>query len=404
MTTFVNHNNDNNTLSSPAYKVRKIVRGDQNYSNSKLSSTGTTYQSILKHSTGSRIIGIPKHIRLQMQRNKEEQKEKLAKKETEEEEDDKKPYNVSQTFHINDNPKRRMMPPHKPRHHQLPRHPLSPSISSSSSALTPSRNNPILNQRKLFAASSNNNRNKRTRTGLSPALRALGFNGNEDTNNNSRLRNKLPPAFNLDDHDENDGGGDDDDNDKRVFLGRHANTVNDSSSEEDEEENEEYLPDDDENALNPMMLNNSHHDSEDDDNDDGDEKEKEKDNEDGTDDDDNCITPSLSQSPTDDYDNNDDDTVGEKNENVSFLFRRSSVESTNDGGEDGDLSTSSMIRSTSWSHLISPMLSPSNGASLIASKPRTISATSFASAGDFYDEDDDTFGNDMDDGFVELDL
>ena len=50
------------------------------------------------------------------------------------------------------------------------------------------------------------------------------------------------------------------------------------------------------------------------------------------------------------------------------------------------------------------MLSPSDGPSLIASKPRTISATSFASAGDFYDEDADIFADDIDDGFVELDL
>jgi len=88
-----------------------------------------------------------------------------------------------------------------------------------------------------------------------------------------------------------------------------------------------------------------------------------------------------------------------KNKDVSFLFRRSSVENTNDGDLSGG-----MIRSTSWTHLISPMLSPSDAPSLIASKPRTISATSFASAGDFYEEDHDIFADNIDDGFVELDL
>ena len=80
MTTLISHNVDNSfAMSSPAHKVRKIVRDDQ--------TGGTAYQNILKHSTGSRIIGIPKHLRLQMQQNRGKQKEQLARQKMEEEED-----------------------------------------------------------------------------------------------------------------------------------------------------------------------------------------------------------------------------------------------------------------------------------------------------------------------------
>ena len=53
--------------------------------------------------------------------------------------------------------------------------------------------------------------------------------------------------------------------------------------------------------------------------------------------------------------------------------------------DDGDLNTG-MTRSTSWSHLVSPMLSPSEGPSILTSKSRTMSTTSFVSAGDMYDD------------------
>lgn len=351
MTTLINHNVDNSfAMSSPAHKVRKIVRDDQ--------TGGTIYQNILKHSTGSRIIGIPKHVRLQMQQNRGKQKEQLARQKMEEEED-KKPYNVSQSFYTN-NPQRRVMPPHKPSL-QLPRHPLPPSITLSSTALTPGRNITI----------SNNNRNKRTRTGLSPALRALGFKGDEYDTDNSRLRNKLPPAFNLDDHEES---GSEEENGS--YLGEHSVS---SDGEGEEEENKDDLHDGSERVLNPMMLTNSHLDGDAGDHNDGDSDDNEKDKNKNT--------------------NDESEIVGEKNKDVSFLFRRSSVENTNDGDLSGG-----MIRSTSWTHLISPMLSPSDAPSLIASKPRTISATSFASAGDFYEEDHDIFADNIDDGFVELDL
>lgn len=348
MTTLIKHNMDNN-FASPAHKVRKIVRGDdKNY---------TAYQNILKHSTGSRIIGIPKHIRLQMQHIQVKQKEQLAKQKRMEEED-KKPYNVSQSFHTN-NPQRRVMPPHKPRY------PMSQSTQST--ALTPGRNNGM---------SSSSNRNKRTRTGLSPALRALGFEESEYATENSRLRNKLPPAFKLDDHEESVS---EEENDEGSFLDEHTVSSDEEGGAEEAEEEENKDEFFDSRALNPMMLTNSHLDGDVGNHNDSDGGHNEKDK-------DNNI-------------NDESDIVGEKNKNVSFLFRRSSVESTNDDDLSG-----SMTRSTSWTHLVSPMLAPSESPSFIASKPRTISATSFASAGDFYDEDDDIFADDIDDGFVELDL
>merc|ERR1719326_1010661 len=99
--------------------------------------------------------------------------------------------------------------------------------------------------------------------------------------------------------------------------------------------------------------------------------------------------------------------VSPRGGNVSFIFRRSSVESATGMGvgiDDGDLNTG-MTRSTSWSHLVSPMLSPSEGPSILTSKSRTMSTTSFVSAGDMYDDVvDDGFTNDIDNDaeFVEL--
>ena len=395
MTTFVNNNSKNMdyALASPAYKVRKVVRANNNNnnrnSNDKEPSSQTgSYQNVLAYSTGSRIVGIPKHLRLKMQREKKEETLRQEKNDGVEA-DDNKPYNVSQSSYTS-NITRRVMPPHRPLQYAHRQHLSSSSISASNSALTPSRYNrrPGLNK------------NKRTRTGLSPALRALGV--NEGIHSNQRLQNKLPPSLNLDGIMDN---SDDQEGDK--LLGGHTNTVDDSSSDE-EIEDEEDLPDA-EDALNPMMLNNNQLDSD---------NEDEEDNEAVTDEDNNLVfTPSLSQSPiTDDFNeeeendmkNNDDDD-NEKNGNVSFIFRRSSVESATGMGvgiDDGDLNTG-MTRSTSWSHLVSPMLSPSEGPSILTSKSRTMSTTSFVSAGDMYDDVvDDGFTNDIDNDaeFVELEL
>ena len=237
-------------ISSPAYKMRKIVTTSSTNQGTPVNTTASTYQRALKHSTGSRIVGIPKHLRQAMKLRRAEQ-ERIKGDEKSgtvkvTDDDDNEPYRVSQTSlsgaRQGDNGRRRLMPPLHPKL-QPYRRVDSPG---SSAAPTPSRSR-FAQQKQNRKVIPPVNSNKRTRTGLSPALRALGF----DDGDNALLppdirRNKtLPPELSLDGGVEESG---DETKDKDMKYSQ-------SSSEK------RRGCGDAEDALNPMMLADNGQDS-----------------------------------------------------------------------------------------------------------------------------------------------
>lgn len=325
-------------ISSPAYKMRKIVTTSSTNQGTPVNTTASTYQRALKHSTGSRIVGIPKHLRKAMKLRRTEQErikgdEKSgAVKVTED--DDNEPYRVSQTslsVSRHGDASRRLMPPHHPK--------LKPyrrvDSPGSSAAPTPSRSR-FMQQKQNRKAMPLVNSNKRTRTGLSPALRALGFDdGDKAILPPDIRRNKtLPPELCLD--------GD-------VEVSGDETTGKDMKYSQSSSDEEEEVAGDAEDALNPMMLADNGQDSgEDTHSSDG-----------ATDDEDGeeaILNPAFV-------------TTGD-DQSVSFMFRRSSAENSN--VEDG-VSIAGMERSSSWSYLVSPMLSassaPSKSSVFLSSSP-----------------------------------
>ena len=110
-------------ISSPAYKMRKIVTTSSTNQGIPVNTTASIYQRALKHSTGSRIVGIPKHLRNAMKLRRAEQ-ERIKGDEKSgtvkvTDDDDNEPYRVSQTSlsgaRQGDNGRRRLMPPLHPK-------------------------------------------------------------------------------------------------------------------------------------------------------------------------------------------------------------------------------------------------------------------------------------------------
>ena len=176
------------------------------------------------------------------------------------------------------------------------------------------------------------NSNKRTRTGLSPALRALGF----DDGDNAILppdirRNKtLPPELRLDGDAEESG---DETADKDMKYSQ-------SSSDEEEE-----LMEDAEDALNPMMLADNGQDSGED-----------TDSSDGATDDEDGEEATLNRQ------------AKIKALHLCFVDHRLKIQNFED-----NISIAGMERSSSWSYLVSPMLSassaPSKSSVFLSSSP-----------------------------------
>ena len=230
--------------------------------------------------------------------------------------DDNEPYRVSQTSLSETG--RRLLPPQPSRLQPYQR------IDSpgSSAAPTPSRSQ-FLQSKKTSNAMPLVNSNKRTRTGLSPALRALGF----DNGDNAMLppdirRNKtLPPELRLDGDAQESGD---------ETAGKDMKYSQSSSDEEEE------VMEDAEDALNPMMLADNGHDIGEDGN-----------SSDGATDDEDSEEATLNPTFA---------ATGE-NQSVAFMFRQSSVENAN---FEDNISIAGMKRSPSWSYLVSPMLSASS--------------------------------------------
>ena len=124
-------------ISSPAYKMRKIVTTSSTNQSTPATTVASTYQRALRHSTGSRIVGIPKHLRKAMklrmaeeQRRKDEEKSRTVGAT---QDDDNEPYRVSQTSFSETG--RRLLPPQPSR--LLPYQRID--SPGSSAAPTPSR-------------------------------------------------------------------------------------------------------------------------------------------------------------------------------------------------------------------------------------------------------------------------
>ena len=192
----------------------------------------------------------------------------------------------------------------------LPLHPkLQPyrrvDSPGSSAAPTPSRSR-FMQQKQNGKAIPLVNSNKRTRTGLSPALRALGFDdGDKAILPPDIRRNKtLPPELSLDGDVEESGD---------ETTGKDMKYSQSSSDEEEE------VAGDAEDALNPMMLADNGQDS-------------------GEDTD-------SSDGATDDEDGEESKLTTGDNQSVPFMFRRSSVENSNveDGGSIAGMERSSEL-------------------------------------------------------------
>ena len=164
-------------ISSPAYKMRKIVTTSSTNQGTPVNTTASTYQRALKHSTGSRIVGIPKHLRkamklrrIEQERIKSDEKSGAVKVT---EDDDNEPYRVSQTSlsgSRHGDASRRLLPPSSPKAEAISKSRFTRIFRGTH----PSRSR-FMQQKQNGKAMPLVNSNKRTRTGLSPALRALGF-------------------------------------------------------------------------------------------------------------------------------------------------------------------------------------------------------------------------------------